>query len=418
MAGVGRARARRGRVGVDRSRLRVVGPAVSRLASGASEAARVSSGHSGSPVRPLRIVFCWAEVTGYMAACWQELATRPGIDLHILHTEQLTAQEPPFDLGPLLSGLSHQPFAKDLPNVDRWLLEQVASRQPDVVVICGWIFWPYTRLLSATVLEPATKVLGMDSPWRGTPAQRLARFRLRRIVRHTDLVITAGERSATYAQRMGIPERSIRSGYYGFDYDRFSPVAHRRPSAAGLWPRRFLFAGRYVPQKDLGTLMSAYAEYRRGVADPWDLTCCGTGEAAGLLRDQPGVTDAGFTQPSAQPAVFARHGAFVLASKFEPWGVVLAEAAASGMPLVCTTACGAAADLVRPYHNGLLITAGDVAGLARALRWIHDHEAELPAMGRRGQALAEAFSAQAWATRWHQYLLDTVEHVSLTRASR
>lgn len=378
----------------------------------------MSSGQPSTPGRPLRIVFCWAEVTGYMAACWQELARRPGIDLHILHTEQLTEQEPPFHLDPLLSGLSHQPFAKDIANVDSWLLEQVANRRPDVVVFCGWIFWPYTRLLSAKVLEPATMVLGMDSPWRGTAAQRLARFRLRQIVRHTDLVITAGERSAEYAKRMGIDEQRIRSGYYGFDYDRFSPVADRRPSGAGQWPRQFLFAGRYVEQKDLGTLMSAYAEYRRGVANPWGLTCCGTGEAAWLLCQQPGVTDAGFTQPAEQPGVFARHGAFVLASKFEPWGVVLAEAAASGMPLVCTTACGAAADLVRPYYNGLITTAGDVAGLARALRWIHDHEEELPAMGRRGQAFAAAFSAQAWAARWQQYLLETVEQVSLARVKR
>lgn len=378
----------------------------------------MTSVQARTPLRPLRIVFCWAEVTGYMAACWQELARRPGIDLHILHTEQLTAQEPPFRLGPLLNGLSHQPFAKDIANVDRWLLEQVAARRPDVVVICGWIFWPYTRLMSAKALESAAMVLGMDSPWRGTAAQRLARFRLRRIVRHTDLVVTAGERSAAYAQRMGIPERRIRSGYYGFDYDRFSPVADQRLSRAGQWPRQFLFTGRYVEQKDLATLLSAYQEYRRGVSAPWGLTCCGAGEDARLLREQPGVTDAGFTQPADQPAVFARHGAFVLASKFEPWGVVLAEAAASGMPLVCTTACGAAADLVRPYYNGLLTTAGDVAGLARAMRWIHDHEDELPVMGRRGRALAEGFSAQAWATRWHQYLLDTTEHGTVPKAVR
>ena len=67
---------------------------------------------------------------------------------------------------------------------------------------------------------------------------------------------------------------------------------------------------------------------------------------------------------------------------------------------------------------GLLTTAGDVAGLARALRWIHDHDEELPAMGRRGQALAGAFSAQAWATRWHQYFIETVEQLSYTRANR
>jgi hypothetical protein len=40
---------------------------------------------------------------------------------------------------------------------------------------------------------------------------------------------------------------------------------------------------------------------------------------------------------------------------------------------------------------------------------MHDHEDELPLMGRRGQALAEGFSADAWALRWHNYLLDAVD---------
>ena len=357
----------------------------------------------------LSVVFCWAEVTGYMAACWQALAARPGIDLHVLHTRKLFQRQNPFHLDPLLDGVSNQEFSKDTPQITDWLREQIVQRKPDVVVVCGWIFWPYTRLMSDRVLEDASIILGMDSPWRGTATQRLSRWRLRNIVRHSDLVVTAGERSAEYARHMGVEPGKIRSGYYGFDYDRFSPVAERR-AAQPAWPRQFLFVGRYVPQKDLPTLMAAYAEYRAGVSDPWGLTCCGSGPDAALLQNQPGVVDAGFTQPDEQPDIFAKHGAFVLASNFEPWGVVLAEAAASGLPLLCTTACGAAADLVRPAVNGLVTEPGDVAGLANAMRWMHDHHAQLAEMGRRGQPLARGFSAVAWAARWHNYMIDLVGH--------
>jgi len=98
-----------------------------------------------------------------------------------------------------------------------------------------------------------------------------------------------------------------------------------------------------------------------------------------------------------------------MASHFEPWGVAIAEAAASGLPLICTTACGASVDLVRPYYNGLLAAPRDVDGLARAMQWIHEHESELPIMGKRSHALAEAFSAEAWAARWHNYLLEALE---------
>ena len=76
--------------------------------------------------------------------------------------------------------------------------------------------------------------------------------------------------------------------------------------------------------------------------------------------------------------------------------------------MICTTACGAGLDLVQPGVNGLLTEPGDATGLARAMRWMHDHEAELAAMGRHGQAQASTFSAAAWAERWHNYVIDVV----------
>jgi glycosyltransferase involved in cell wall biosynthesis len=325
----------------------------------------------------------------------------------VLHTRQLFKRQNPFDLGPLLNGVSNQEFSKDAPDINQWLLDEVRKRNPDVMVVCGWIYWPYIRLIASQQLEPARVILGMDSPWRGTALQHLSRWRLRRVVQHSDMVVTAGARSAEYARHMGVTVDKIRSGYYGFDYDRFRPVADRR-MRNGSWPRQFLFVGRYVPQKDLATLMKAYAEYRAGVSEPWGLTCCGSGPDAHLLRDQPGVVDRGFTQPEEQADIFAQHGAFVLPSSFEPWGVVLAEAAASGLPILCTTVCGAGIDLVRQSVNGLMTEPGDAHGLAAAMRWMHDHEDRLFEMGRQGQALAASFSADAWAERWHNYMIDLV----------
>jgi asparagine synthase (glutamine-hydrolysing) len=371
----------------------------------AAQAIAASNGHA----RDLRVVFCWAEVTGYMASCWQALAKRPGIDVHVVHTRRLFQRQNPFEVDSLLEGVSNREFSKDTPHIDDWLLQEVAARRPDVVVVCGWIFWPYTRLMAAPQLKDASVILGMDSPWRGTAVQRLSRWRLRSIVQHSDMVVTAGERSAEYARHMGVSVDRIRSGYYGFDFDRFSPVADRRVSSSMAWPRQFLFVGRYVAQKDLPMLLQAYAAYRAAVPNPWGLTCCGSGPEAHLLRDQAGVVDAGFTQPADQPDMFAKHGAFVLASNFEPWGVVLAEAAASGLPLLCTTACGAGVDLVREGVNGFTTEPGDASALAKAMRWMHDHEEQLEAMGRRGQELARNFSADAWATRWHNYMIDLVE---------
>jgi glycosyltransferase involved in cell wall biosynthesis len=359
--------------------------------------------------KPLKVLFCWAEVSGYMPACWRALARRPGVELHVLHPRLLSEDEPhQFESLRLLEGISNDMFLVNAPDLDRWLVDKVAERKPDVVVVCGWFFAPYRRLVESGALRGAKVVLGMDSPWRGTLAQRLGKLRLRSFVKQLDFVIAASERSAENARRIGLPDEKVRTGYYGFDDALFTPVMAARQSDGARWPRQFLYLGRYVPQKDLRTLVKAYSLYRGSVSDPWGLTCCGMGPDAALLKGVVGIDDIGFKQPGELPGILARHGAFVLASKYEPWGVVIAETAASGLPVICTTACGAGVDLVRPYYNGLLVTSGDAAGLARAMRWTHEHEDELPEMGRRGAALADAFSAGAWAARWHNYFLETL----------
>lgn len=362
---------------------------------------------SGARARDIRVVFLWAEVSGYMPACWRAMAARRGVDVHVVHPRHLLARENPFDAGRLLGELSNDMFETNMPDLDRWLVKTIVERSPDVVVMCGWIFWPYTRVVTAPELRNTRVVLGMDSPWRGTWKQRLARLRLSDVVKRVDLAVTASEPSSEYARWLGVPESRIHRGFYGFDYDRFHSAPAARPSA---WPRQFLFVGRYVPQKDLKTLVAAYTTYRQSVSEPWGLTCCGTGDDARLLNGVPGVVDARFTQPDDLPGVFSRHGAFVLPSRFEPWGVVLAEAAAAGLPIICTNVCGAGQDLVRPYFNGVVVAPQDVPSLARAMRWVHEHESELQRMGGRGQAMAEAFSAQAWASRWHNYLLDAIDN--------
>jgi glycosyltransferase involved in cell wall biosynthesis len=134
---------------------------------------------------------------------------------------------------------------------------------------------------------------------------------------------------------------------------------------------------------------------------------------ASLLVGAEGVTDHGFVQPKELPEFFSQHGAFIMPSRFEPWGVAIGEAAASGMPLICSSACGAALDLLRPFYNGLSFSPGDAPQLARAMAWMSDHAEQLPLMGSRSQCLARAYGADMWADRWYEcfkYALENRRH--------
>lgn len=357
--------------------------------------------------RPLKVTFCWAEVSGYIAACWKALAERHPIDLHITLLEGLSAVPVPGQKT-LLSSVRQTSLNVNDKQSPEAIARAVAETEPDVVVTSGWFYRPYVDALLDPALAHVALVVGMDSPWEGRWKQHLARFPLRRYLGRTDAVMVAGERSREYALRLGIPAERIFTGLYGYDFTQFAEAAAEIRTQDEM-PKRFLFTGRYVEEKDLETLLAAYDLYRQSSSNPWALSCCGMGPLAHLLAGREGITDHGFLQPNDLARMFAQHGAFIMPSRFEPWGVAIGEAAASGMPLICSTACGAALDLLRPFYNGLSFSPGDVQGLARAMGWIEEHYDELSLMGSRSQHLAEAFSAPVWADRWYdcfRYVLE------------
>lgn len=352
----------------------------------------------------MRVCICWSNISGYMAACWRRLA-ESGIDLQVLAyaSESHPASAAPFDAG-LMQGIPHRLLTQAERIDGQFVRDQVASSRPDVVVICGWSIPAYRQLLDAPELRGVRFVLTMDTPWRGELRQYLARFALRRLVRRVSAVFVPGERGWQYARRLGFEEGKIHRGVYGIDYPHFNAALEKRIAAGAIWPRSFLYAGRYEHVKGLDVLLAAYVAYRSKVQDPWGLTCCGAGTLGAAVDRAEGVTNLGFVQPVDQPAAFAQHGAFVIASRYEPWGVALAEAAAAGLPICCTEACNAGLDAVRSYYNGVRVSTGDIESLTRALCWFHAHSDLMPVFGRRSAEMAAAFDASVWTTHWSEVL--------------
>src|SRR5262249_50475598 len=82
---------------------------------------------------------------------------------------------------------------------------------------------------------------------------------------------------------------------------------------------------------------------------------------------------------------------FALLSRQETWGVVVNEAAASGLPLVLTDRVGAAYDLLRDGENGFLVPADDVPAAAEALRKLAGDPELRHRMGARSRELVRAW---------------------------
>ncbi len=347
----------------------------------------------------MRVVICWAYISGYMASCWRALAATEGIDLHVIAAKFDDPKNAAF-ADDICAG-----FNSRLLNSKEYVDVELVSRlvrdlSPDIVVICGWVCAPYVRLALDRAFASVRFVMGMDTPLKHTLRQRLARLKIGALIDRMDRVAVAGERAWQYGRFLRVSERKLMRGMYGIDYDSFAPILAKRLALPGGWPKRFLFCGRYIDIKGVDLLCKAYERYCALVSNPWPLAFCGSGEMAPIIRKTPGAIDLGFIQPRDLPDVWLNTGVLVLPSRYDPWPLVVVEAAAAGLPVICTEACGSAVEVIRDGYNGKVATTDNIDSIVRKLRWMQDHYDDLPEMGRRGQQFAAPYSAQVWATRW------------------
>jgi glycosyltransferase involved in cell wall biosynthesis len=163
---------------------------------------------------------------------------------------------------------------------------------------------------------------------------------------------------------------------------------------------RLLSVGSVVPVKGYDLLIAAVAT----LADmPWRLTIAGdrTRDRTAAARldadiETYGLGDRvavlGAVPPERIIELYLASDVFVLASRFEGYGMALAEAIAHGLPVVSTRA-GAIPDTV-PRETGLLVPPDDAAALAQALRHLIGDHVE------RRRLAANARTAAAQLPSW------------------
>lgn len=190
----------------------------------------------------------------------------------------------------------------------------------------------------------------------------------RRLGRHADGLIAASSAARARLLAFGIPEDRIAVALQAADVQPFRAAAGQDHEDQ---PVRIISAGRLVPDKNFGMLIEAFAKARLTPVDA-QLEIAG----AGFLEDQlkqlatrlgVPVRWHGHIPPDALPDLYARADVYALISTYEPFGVAVREAAAAGLPIICSKTAGAAGDVAIDARNALLVNPYDVDDIARAL---------------------------------------------------
>jgi glycosyltransferase involved in cell wall biosynthesis len=183
---------------------------------------------------------------------------------------------------------------------------------------------------------------------------------------------------------------------------------------------RFLSVGRLSRQKGQDILLRALALARPDLP-PVSLTLVGTGaEEAGLrlLCTELGLDDivefAGYTPDPADH--FRSHDCFVLASRWEGFGMVLVEALHFGLPLLAADCDFGPSDIVTDAAIGTLVAADSPEALAAGLQRAVLRDPDVREDGVR-RAAAAAYG-RAEATAMHVQVLRQIVATTPARTGR
>ncbi len=222
---------------------------------------------------------------------------------------------------------------------------------------------------------PVARVFGVPTVLSSQRAHRGLQPQSRRLARFSDRLVN-GIVANCEAMRVhliedeGVPERLIRVCHNWIDLERFQPMPKLRP--AGLSEASIVIGAVCAlrPEKDLSTLIDAFALVRDAVPG-LKLLIVGSGPMRGSLQARACEHSLGeqclFQDATADVRTWLREmDIFVLPSIHEALSNSLMEAMAFGLAVVASNV-GGNPELVIDGETGLLFKAGDAQDLARQL---------------------------------------------------
>lgn len=304
------------------------------------------------------VLILYTELMPYNVVVIKELVKK-GCRVHVVLQD--TNKKTPY-LPPLLDGVTYYNRSA-IVDFD-YLYSLVKKLNPDLIWTAGWIDPLYNKVAGMVREKLSIPVVASsDTQWRGGKQWLnvlTSCFRHRKWFSH---MFVAGEWQVKYARKLGFRPDQILMHNLSADVELFSRID--LDSRAVDYPKRLLYIGRFAQEKGLLDLLKAWKSIsdRKG----WQLTLIGNGPEKEKLTGYPDVEILDFMDQKDLLKVMENSGTFILPSVFEPWALVIHEAACAGLPILASNCCGAVASFLREEENGYLFIPGNIPSIRSSI---------------------------------------------------
>ncbi len=238
----------------------------------------------------------------------------------------------------------------------------------------------------------------------------------RRLIQCFDGFVAAGKNQVDYLRYLGAPAEQIWVAPDAVDSDFFttqSRICRERrveiKRSLGVQGPVVLYVGRLLDAKGILELLEAFEE----VVSRQQATLFLVGDGPDRFRyreicrerEMNSVRFEGVRSQQDLPRYYGIADVFVFPTHSDPWGLVLNEAMCAGLPVICSTAAGAAADLVRPGHNGFVHEPGDVETLKGHMLTVLGDDGLRRSMGTASREIIASFSPAKMAQGFKEAVL-------------
>ncbi len=267
------------------------------------------------------------------------------------------------------------------------LLDFVYKSNPLILVVCGWANKKYNYIAKTIRSKLGIPVVSpIDSQYLGRLKQKIgfiiSPIYIKPLFSH---IWVPGVRQYHFARCLGYSCNDIIMNSLSGNTMLFSSaqIEHKRFN----YPKNILYVGRYNKVKGLSLLLKAWEdiEDKKG----WTLTLVGNGPLKDELEKYGAIRVLDFQSQDNLVKLAEQSGAFILPSIYEPWALVLHEFAASGLPILCSKACGAQPHFVIDGYNGFTFKSNSADAIKNSIEtFIELPESELVAMSKRSRELS------------------------------
>ena len=327
-------------------------------------------------------------IAPYRIPVFNVLACQPGLDLHVVFLAETDERLRQWRVYTDEIRFSYQVLPSwwwrsrrhDL-LINRGLRTALNRRSPDVIIcggynyIASWeaLLWARRRKTKFVLWSESN---GCDARARRPWVESLKAYFLKKC----DTFVVPGKASREYLKMFGVSERNILSAPNAVDNIFFATQAVVAKAHAAAFreklrlPSRFiLFVGRLVAAKGIFDLLEAYAKLESRVRCEVGLVFAGDGISKEEMMRRAGqispgmVCFPGFAQREDLAGLYALADLLVLPTHSDPWGLVVNEAMACGLPIIVGDVAGCSLDLVEDGWNGYVVPPSDPNRLSAAI---------------------------------------------------